>query len=193
MTAYAAEERTAFGSKVAQREREAGRVPVTVTMGGKPSRHVTLNEKDAEGLANGDMKSALSIDGAEQRVLRKAVDRHPVNDRLLHIDLQAIEDDTIVKVEVPLDPDVQSSPGIRAGGLLEMMRRTVTVRCKAKDLPRRIKVPLDGVDVTDTVYAADCELPEGVELVTGKRVAILSILLTRGMRKAQQEATKTDG
>jgi large subunit ribosomal protein L25 len=189
MTAIAATKRDAFGSKVAQRERDNGQVPTTICQGGAESQHITIGNKDAEVLVTQlAKKSVLSIDGNDQSVLLKTYDRHPVSDQLLHIDLQAITDDTMVTIEVPLDPDTLNCPGIKAGGLLEMMRRTVAVKCLAKDLPDTLRVPLDTVDVAQTVYAADVEMPEGVTLITKPRVAVLSVLLTRGMRKEQQAA-----
>jgi large subunit ribosomal protein L25 len=192
MTAIVTKPREGFGSKAAQRERAQGLVPASISRAGKPSAHVTLAVKDAEALVAGELTNVLSLDGVEQRVLLKAVDRHPIKDGLQHIDLQGIDDETIIKVEIPLDPDTRNCPGIRSGGMLEMMRRTVTVRCLAKDLPKKIRVPLDNANVADTVYAGDCALPEGVKLVTGPRVAVLSILLTRGMRKAAQEGGKEE-
>ena len=90
-------------------------------------------------------------------------------------------------VEIPVKAITKDSPGIRAGGLLEQTIRRVKIRVPAGSLPESVEVDLAGVEVGETVYAGAVQLPEGATLLTKPRVAMMTIIRTRGMRKAENE------
>jgi len=189
-----AEKRTGFGRRSVAALRERGRVPVVVMRSGEASEHLVVEEKElANALAGGRQIVDVSVDGAVSESLVKEVQRHPVSDAILHLDLLAVTPDKVVKTDVPVVADIEGSPGIKAGGMLEVMLRRVTVSCPVKDLPPRLQVSLSGAGIGHTVYVRDVRLPPGVRILQAGRTALMSILKTRGMKKAEAEgATEGD-
>lgn len=185
-----AETRTVFGTRAAQKDRAAGKIPVTIARRGEDSLHVLVDSKDAETLAHRVSNVVrLSIAGDERQVLVKDCTRDPVQDAILHVDTIAVTDDQIVKVAIRVIPDTTvDSPGLKAGGLLEQMLRRIEVKVPAGRIPESLSVDLTGVKLSETVYASAVELPEGATLVTKPRTALLTIIKTRGMRRAEAVA-----
>lgn len=184
-----ATKREKLGTKASQAYRDAGQVPVNISRSGDESRHLLVSVKELEDLIEQGPRGTLSVDGEELGVVIKEVQRNPLNDALIHVDLLAAKDDTPVVVQVPVVPLTKNSPGVRAGGLIEQSLRKVTIRVPAGDLPSHLNVDLAGVKVGETVYAESVILPESAKLLTKPRVAMITIIRTRGMRKAENEST----
>ncbi|MDA3960990.1 MAG: 50S ribosomal protein L25 [Planctomycetota bacterium] len=186
-TVISAEERNVFGSRASQKFRAAGKVPVTVSRRGEESLHVVVAAKDAEVMIH-KVSTVVFFDiaGTEQEVLVKDFTRDPVHDGILHVDTIAVKDEQVVKVAVRVVADTRvDCPGLKAGGLLEQMMRRVVIRCPAGKIPDSMGVDLTGVKLGQTVYAEAVQLPEGAVLVTKPRTALLTIIKTRGMRRAE--------
>ena len=183
--------RETFGSKASQAARKQGQVPMTISRPGQDSLHILVGEKEAELIADqSTQKFSITIDGKAVDVVLKEVKRHVTNDRLQHIDLIGVNDDSVVIMNIPVRPITTNCPGIKAGGLLEQSLRRVAIKCQVKNLPEFLKVDLAEVQVDETVYVKNCSLPEGASFVTKPNVAMISILRTRGMKKAETEAAK---
>lgn len=187
----AAAPRTAFGTRAANRYRDQGQVPVAISRRGEDSLHVVLGLKEADTLAGLLSRIAvIDVDGAAHEVLVKRVERDPITDRVRHIDAIAVTDDQQVKVDVPVRANTVGvdCPGLKAGGLLEQMVRRVRIACRAADVPEAVDVDLNGVQLGQTVYAEQIDLPAGAKLLVQPRTAILTIVKTRGMRRAEAQA-----
>ena len=183
--------RETFGSKASQAARSQGQVPMTISRPGQDSLHILVNEKEAELVAEHSTKKfAISVDGKDIDVVLKEVKRHVTNDRLQHLDLIGVTDDSVVIMNIPVRPITNNCPGIKAGGLLEQSLRRVAIKCQVKNLPEFLTVDLGEVQVDETVYVKNCTLPEGASFITKPSVAMISVLRTRGMKKAESEADK---
>lgn len=188
-TTVAATARSSFGTSAATAIRAAGQVPVTICRSGAESIHLTIAVKDAESLTQRvGQVVVLEADDQSYEVLIKGYQRHPISDVLQQIDSLAVEPDKLVRVAVPLNPLTLDCPGIKAGGLLESMLRRVEVQCPAKDIPDHLDVDLAQAVIGTTIYADGVILPEGVKMLTPPRVAIMTIIKTRGMRRAEAAA-----
>lgn len=186
---FSAATREEFGSKTSVRQRAAGQVPVSINNSGEPSTHVCVDTKSAEALAGMVAQVAtFVVDGEKQDVLVKSVDVHPTTDEVRHLDVLAVTDDKVVKVDVPVVPDTRECPGIKAGGLLEQMGRRIQIQCQAGIIPDRLVVDLSGVGIAQTVYASAIALPDGATLLTPPRTPLMTIIKTRGMRRAEATA-----
>jgi len=184
---FPAAKRTEFGSKAAQRYRADGQVPLTISRRGQDSEHVLVGTKDADAL-KGLVSHVvlLQLDGQDREVLIKQFDRDPIADHVLHIDGIEVADDQVVEVAIPVVPDTRGDcPGIKAGGLVEQMLRKVTIRCQAGSIPDHLNVGLQGIGLGQTVYAEAVSLPADARLITKPRTALLTIVKTRGMRRAE--------
>jgi len=185
---FQASPRTARGSKAVSHLRKSGHVPVNVSRKGGESTLLQMDNRSAELF---DMRvshlATMAVDGKEITVLRGAVDRNVLNDRVTHIDLIQVDGETEVKVQVALVPITLGCPGVKAGGIVEQAARSVMVQCKASAIPDQIQVDLSGVGLMETVYADRLVAPAGVKILAKPRHVVLSISVPRGMSTAKTE------
>ena len=187
---YSAQPRTATGSSAASKLRAAGQVPVTISRKGHPSQHVTFDLKSAANLAAHVIHLCkVEVGGKTLTALRAQIAKDCLTDKITHIDLLEVDEASEIKVDVAVVPDARNCPGVKAGGIVEQHLRKVKVKCKANAIPDSIPVDLGAVELTETVYADRCVLPKGVTLVTPARQPLLSVVITRGMKTAEAEAT----
>ena len=105
----------------------------------------------------------IKVNGEVQRVLPRDVQYDPVSDKPLHVDFLRINDRTKVHVEVPVQfINEEESPGIKRGGVLNVVRYEVEVVCAAGDIPEIFIADLAGLDIGDSVHISDINLPAGV-------------------------------
>src|SRR5690606_2015823 len=105
----------------------------------------------------------LELDGQRHRVLARDVQFDPVTDRPLHIDFLRVAADTKVNVEVPVVfINEELSPGLKRGGVLNVVRHDIELICAADQIPTSITIDLQGLEIGDTVHISTVKLPEGV-------------------------------
>lgn len=186
-----ASKRTDFGRRANAAFRKAGQTPAVIMRSGEPSEHILLNTVEADHLLQSKTHTCtISVENQERMVLIRDADRNCLNDSLVHIDFLEVHPDKDVVVEVPLLPITLNCPGIKAGGLLEQMVRKIKIRCPVQGIPDALRADLTKVGIDETVYANDLTMPEGVTLLTPGRTALMSVLKTRAMKKAEAAAGK---
>lgn len=184
--ALAATPRTELGRRASAAFRKAGKVPAVILRSGQPSAHIVVDGLAADQLLKSRTHTCVvTLEGKETTVLIRDADRNCLNDSLVHIDFLEVDADKEVVVEVPLRPITLNCPGIKAGGLLEQMVRKIKLRCPVRAIPDDVPVDLAGVGISETVYAENLVLPETQVLLTPKRTALMSVLKTRAMKKAE--------
>jgi large subunit ribosomal protein L25 len=127
----------------------------------------------------------IAVGGDTHRVLAREVQFDPVTDRLLHVDFLRFAADArlAVDVEVIFKND-EESPGIKRGGVLNVVRHTVELLCAADDIPPFLTVDLTGLDIGDSVHISDIDIPSGAEPTITDRdftvatIAAPSLLMT---------------
>jgi len=120
----------------------------------------------------------LEIEGKTEKILPKQLQYHPVTDRLIHFDFLRVKDDTIVTVEVPvefLNQDI--CPGLKKGGVLNLVRRLVELSCNANNIPTKLQFDLIEYDIGDAVKISNIELPEGVQPTITDRDFVIATLV----------------
>ena len=106
----------------------------------------------------------VKINGKKEKVLPKEVQFHPVTDSVIHIDFMCVQDTTKVNVEVPVNfLNREICPGIKQGGVLNTVRRTVELICNVSKIPEKIEFDLINSDIGDSVKISNVILPEGVK------------------------------
>lgn len=105
----------------------------------------------------------ISVGKDTHRAMAQDVQMDPVKDIPVHVDFRRIGKNTVVTVEVPVhffnEPE---SPGIKRGGVLNIVRHTIEVRARPDDLPEQFEVDLTGLDIGDSVHISAIALPDGV-------------------------------
>jgi large subunit ribosomal protein L25 len=181
MTILAAEVRDGAGKGAARALRRAGRVPAVIYGEAKPQQMVSLAARALRReLANPhfhNMLYGLEVNGETVRVLPRDVQLHPVTDEPIHADFVRVSAGAMITVEVPvtfLNEDI--SPGLKRGGVLNIVRRELELICPVDAIPGEIPIDLQSFDIGDSVHFSHIALPEGVRpTITDRDFTIATI------------------
>src|SRR3954453_7710223 len=162
-----AEARDRPGKGASRALRREGRVPAVVYGEKREPLAIHVEEKLLyKMLLTGHfMNSVVMIDfeGKPHRTLPKAVDFHPVSSRPIHVDFLRIGEHTKVTVGIPVRFDNEDdSPGLKRGGVLNVVQHELELHCDAAHIPEEIHVSLDGLDIGDSIHIGQVKLPDGV-------------------------------
>ncbi|MEL6505845.1 MAG: 50S ribosomal protein L25/general stress protein Ctc [Pseudomonadota bacterium] len=127
---------------------------------------------------------AIQVDGKSHNVLPKDYQLHPVSDRVMHVDLLRVSSKTQVTVEIPVAfENEETCPGLKAGGVLNVVRHTVEVNCPANAIPESFSVDLSAAELGDSLNISAVSLPEDVEpTITDRDFTIATIATPAGLR-----------
>lgn len=165
-----AEARKEVGKGASRRLRRLeNKVPAIVYGGDKKPKTIHLSHnKLNKTLENEGIYSSiltLSVDGKEEKVILKSMQRHPYKPIILHMDLQRVSAKDVLVKQIPLHfINEQTAKGVKAGGVISHTMTQVEVRCEARNLPEFIEVDMANVDLGEIVHIADLKLPKGVKL-----------------------------
>jgi large subunit ribosomal protein L25 len=169
-----AEVRTEFGKGGARRTRRAGKIPAVIYGHGADPRHVSLPDREfANAIRHGghNVLITLDIDGAEQLVIPKAIQRHAIKNIYEHVDLVAVRSGEKITIDVPL-----SVVGdVIVDGMLAQERTSVSVEAEATHLPTQIEVSIQDVSIGTQITAGDLTLPTG-SILAGDPGQVLLII-----------------
>jgi large subunit ribosomal protein L25 len=180
---FAAERRDKGGRGPARALRRTGKVPAIVYGGKEEPLMVAVTAKEVKRELTGNPRffsALLELDlaGERLRVLPREAQLHPVTDEPLHLDFIRAAVGGRVTVEVPvLFRNEPASPGLKRGGVLNIVRREIELSCPVDAIPAEIVVDLTGVDIGDSVHISHIKLPEGVRpTITDRDFTIASIV-----------------
>ena len=118
----------------------------------------------------------VEIAGKKQRTMAMDVQLDPVSDKPIHADFRRIEKDTLVRVPIPVRfLNDGASPGIKVGGVLNIVRHDVEVRGRPDDLPDHIDVDLTGLEIGDSVHINSITLPAGIKPTIARNFTICTV------------------
>jgi len=188
------------GGKGASRDlRRNGRVPAVVYGGKEEPLMIHVEEKLLmKQLMTGHFMNSvvmIDVDGKQIRTLPKDVAFHPVKDRPLHADFLRISKDAKVHVEVPVVfANEEASPGLKRGGVLNIVRHELELVCEADHIPDEISIDVTGFDVGDSIHISSVTLPKGVEsAITDRDFTIATIVAPSALKSSDGDTTKDDG
>ena len=191
-----AEGRDRAGKGASRALRREGRVPAVVYGEKKEPLSIHVEEKLlSKMLSSGHfMNSVVMIDfeGKPQRTLPKAIDFHPVTSRPIHVDFLRIGEHTKVHVAVPVRFDnEEASPGLKRGGVLNVVRHDLQLLCEADKIPDDITIDVTGLDVGDSIHISHVKLPDGaVSAITDRDFTIATIVAPSAMKQEPQESSE---
>jgi large subunit ribosomal protein L25 len=127
----------------------------------------------------------LDLDGAKTRVIPRQVQLDPIRDFPIHVDFMRVGEHSLVTVEVPVRfLNEVASPGIKRGGVLNVVRHEIQVRCPADAIPEHFDVDLTGLEIGDSVHISAIALPEGVKPTTTERDFTVATIVGRSAEEA---------
>lgn len=150
--------------------REEAKVPAIVYGGKAEPQNIALLQKDMfKALENEAVFSSvltLNIDGKEESVILRDLQRHPAKALLLHADFQRVSADTKVHVKVPVHfLNEDKCKGVKAGGIVSHTLTELEISAPASKLPEFIEVDLANLELDGNIHISDIKLPAGVESV----------------------------
>ena len=169
------------GKGAARAERRAGRIPAVIYGGKADPVKISVEPRDLQReMTAGNLFSTvytLDVGGRNERVLPRDVQFHPVTDRAQHIDFLRVTADTKLSVEVPCNfINEDECPGLRRGGVLNVVRYAIEFICRVDDIPNEIDIDLAGLEIGEGVHISMVMLPDGVEpAITDRDFTIATI------------------
>ncbi len=136
----------------------------------------------------------VGIDGEKHHVLARDLQLHPVTDRALHIDFMRFNENTRIVLSIPVTfVNELDSPGLKRGGVLNIVRREVELLCSPLNIPGELVFDLDGLDIGDSIHIGAIELPEGVSTTTDRDFTVATIAAPTIMPTEEEEAEGEEG
>ena len=191
-----AREETGTGNSRANRRE--GLVPAVLYGGGEDPVSVTLKHNDVIRVLNaGNLIQSmveLSQDGKKQKALTKAVQFHPVTDMPMHIDFFRVTANTIIDVTVPaVFVGEEVCPGIKRGGILNVVRYNIEVKCPAGSIPEKLEIDISEMEIGDSIHISEINLPENVKQGLERDFTIATIVSSRASKTDDEEETGEEG
>jgi large subunit ribosomal protein L25 len=160
--------RSRAGTGGARAVRREGRVPGIIYGDGREPQNIALMSNELVNLMHkGRFLSTvldIDIDGGKTRVIPREVQVDPVNDNLVHVDFQRVGPGARIRVNVPVRFINESlSPGLKRGGVLNVVRHEIEVTCPVDAIPEEFVFNLEGLEIGRSVHISAIKLPEGVK------------------------------
>jgi len=193
---FSAHVRTQVGKGAARAARRAGSVPAVIYGAGKEPLPITIDPRALRVEINkpGFFATLFDIDcdGTTEHVLCRDLQLHPVTDVPLHADFLRVTDQTLIDVEIAvLFENEEESPGLKVGGVLNIVRHTVEVNCRAGAIPESIVIDLTGREIGDSIHISEVGLPAGVRpTITDRDFTIATIAAPTVMPTEEEEAAE---
>ena len=184
MTDYVleAELREKTGKAETRRQRRAGKLPAIIYGGDKPDMAILLDQNDTSKMMKDEhfFTSLLAINVAGSRgkntVLLKDSQWDVMYDTPKHLDFMRVSSSDTVHVEVPVVAlNSDTCPGIKAGGILDVVRHSLEVTCRADNIPEHIEIDCSNLEIGDTVHIDDIALPEGATIVHDVNFTVINL------------------
>lgn len=191
-----AQPRERAGKGAARSTRRAGRVPAVIYGEKQEPTLISVEPKELERLVHKKafFASLLDIDlaGKKHRVLPRDVQFNPVTDVIEHLDFQRIGKDTKIHVNVPVVvKNETAAPGLKRGGVLNLVRHEIPFTCSPENIPQQIVVDLTGLDIGASIHISSIGLPKGATPNLRERdFTVVTIGAPSGL-KADAEAAAT--
>ena len=188
-----AEIRNAAGKGAARSIRKNKNIPAVIYGEKKAPVAIELNGRDFEMLLQTpSLRTKLfeidTANGQEDAMLMD-IQYHPVTDNVIHVDFKRIDVKKPVSVSVPVEVvNVETSKGLKLGGVLNFAVRKVALRGLVNDIPEKITIDLADLTIGDTVHGSDLVLPAGVEL--GLHQAELAFAIIGGKMPDEADSAK---
>jgi large subunit ribosomal protein L25 len=180
--------------------RKNGFIPAILYGGKDPNQKISIEKKAVREIINSDSFLSkvleMEIDGKKEKVLPRQVAYHVVSEEPIHIDFMRIVTGKKVVIEVPVNfknhPD---SPGLKRGGVLNIVRRKVELKCPGENIPKEILIDLAGTDIGTSIKISYVKLPENVApTITDRDFVIATVAAPTVMKEPEKPAeASTEG
>lgn len=190
--------RNRVGKGAARELRHEGLTPAVIYGEKKSPLSISISTKDTtHTIHSGGFLShviTVEVDGEAHRVIPRDYQLDPVKDKLVHVDFLRVGKNTRLTVEVPVHfINDEESPGLKRGGVLNIVRHTVEVHCPASSIPENFTIDLIEAEVGDSLHVSMITMPDGVTpTITDRDFTIATIASPSALRSEESEAEDED-
>ncbi len=177
--------------------RSEGLIPAILYGGKNPNQNISIQLKEIKNIINSDTFLSkvleLDIDGKKEKVIPRDVAYNVVSEEPIHIDFMRIVSGKKIILEIPVKfinhPD---SPGLKRGGVLNIVRRKVELKCPAESIPDEIIVDLVGTDIGTSIKISSVNLPENVvPTITDRDFVVATVAAPTVIKEPEKPAEET--
>jgi large subunit ribosomal protein L25 len=155
---------------------------------------IQLKKRFEEG---GFYSKIFEVDLGEKKepVVVKSIQRHKVKNHPIHVDFQRVDDKTRIIISVPVEfIDQESSPGLKQGGVLNVVRREIELSCLASNIPEKFVISLEGKEIGDDIRLSSVTLGEGMKpTILGRDFMLATIQSPKVEKEPQATDEATEG
>ena len=177
--------------------REKGEVPAIIYGGTEENQKISLSKKKIKSLI--DQENFLSniislnINGQSIKVLPREVSYHILTDDPIHIDFLRIVKGTKIIIEIPVKfINTEKSPGLKRGGVLNIVRRKVELKCASENVPNELVVDLEGLEIGTSIKISSITLPENVKpTIQGRDFVVATVAAPTVFKEPEKPAEET--
>ena len=179
--------------------RKADNVPAIIYGGTEENQKVSISKKIIKSLLEKENFLSnilsLSIEGKPQSVLPREISYDVISDEPIHLDFIRIIKGAKVILEIPVKfINHDKSPGLKRGGVLNIVRRKVELKCPTENIPTELVVDLDGVDIGESFKISSIKLPENVTpTIQGRDFVVATLAAPTVMKEPEKPVEATDG
>ena len=177
--------------------RAKGFIPAILYGGKENNLNISVSKKELSNIINSDTFLSkvleIDVDGKKQKVIPRDVSYHVVSEEPIHIDFMRIVSGKKIILEIPVKfinhPD---SPGLKRGGVLNIVRRKVELKCPAELIPNEIVVDLAGTDIGTSIKISSVKLPENViPTITDRDFVVATVAAPTVIKEPEKPAEET--
>ena len=174
--------------------RLSGNIPGIIYGGKEQNQKVTVLKKTLKLLLEKENFLsniiALSLDGKPQNVLPREVTYNVISDEPTHIDFLRVVPGVKIRIEVPVQfINHEISPGLKRGGVLNIVRRKIELKCPSEKIPEAIVIDLDGIEIGESFKISSVKLEEGVTpTIIGRDFVIATLAAPTVMKEPEKPA-----
>ena len=174
--------------------RANGLIPAIIYGGKNPNQNISISKKEVSGIIKSETFLSkvleLDLDGKKEKVIPRDVAYNVVSEEPIHIDFMRIVSGKKIVLEIPVKfvnhPD---SPGLKKGGVLNIVRRKVELRCPAENIPDEIIVDLTGTDIGTSLKISSIKLPENVvPTITNRDFVVATVAAPTVIKEPEKPA-----
>ncbi len=177
--------------------RAKGFIPAILYGGDNPNQNISVSKKEISNIINSDTFLSkvleIEVDGKKEKVIPRDVSYNVVSEEPIHIDFMRIVSGKKIILEIPVKfinhPD---SPGLKRGGVLNIVRRKVELKCPAETIPDEIVVDLAGTDIGTSIKISSIKLPENViPTITDRDFVVATVAAPTVIKEPEKPAEET--
>jgi len=174
--------------------RSNGNIPAIIYGGTEENEKISISKRilkpllDKENFLSNIIN--LNVDGKTQKVLPKEIKHHVLTDEPIHIDFLRVVSGVKIRIEVPVQfINHEKSPGLKRGGVLNIVRRKIELKCPSEKIPDGITIDLDGIDIGESFKISSVKLEEDVApTIQGRDFVIATLAAPTVMKEPEKPA-----